>query len=152
MAIVGYEASTTSAASPATAAPYAELVGNGTRRMKVREFGMFSQAATAAAKTQLGRPAAVGVTPGTTSLGQAQDPAEAAGTGKWAASWGTAPTAPAVALRQFEFNNVVGSGVIFTWPSDGELVVPATGTITLVVWNAGAAGGPTSSLYGVWSE
>jgi len=153
--IVGYEAAALSnaAASSATVGCYIEFRGNGTRRAKVREWGVFSTAATAAGKTQLGRPAASGITPATNTLGQAQDPADAAATAQFSSTWGTQPTAPTVPMRQFDFNNVIGSGVIFTWPSDGELVVPATGIITLVLYNpAGGAAGPVCDVYGVWSE
>jgi hypothetical protein len=58
-----------------------------------------------------------------------------------------------VPLRQFDFNNVIGSGVIFTWPSDGELVLGTTGVLSsLVLWNAGGTTGPIMSTYAVWSE
>jgi hypothetical protein len=146
--ITGYEAGTNSVASPGAGAAAIELRAP-TRRLKVRELGVFSQAATAV-RFQLGRPAAQGITPGTTTLGQAQDPAEAAGTGIFSASWGTPPTAPAVALRQADFNNVVGSGLIWTWPSDGELVVPTAGVISVVIWCVTA--GPTMSVYSIWGE
>jgi hypothetical protein len=148
---IAYEAATNTVAA-ANAAAYIEFVGNGTRRAKIREWGTFSQAATAVPKCQIGRPAASGITPGTLTLGKAQDPADAVATAQWSASWGTPPTAPTVALRQFDFNNVIGSGVIFTWPSDGELVCPATGIITLVQWNGGGTTGPICSVYAVWSE
>lgn len=150
---IAYEAAITTGAAGA-AAPYAEVFGNGTRRAKVRELGMFSQAATAAAKTQVIRP---GNTPaggtGTVVL-QAQDPADAAGvTSLTTSTWTTTPTAAAVPLRQFDFNNVIGSGVIYTWPSDGELVVAAArGVGGLLVWNAGGSAGPASDLYVVASE
>lgn len=115
---------------------------------------MFSQAATAASKTQLGRP---GNTPagGTVQVGSPQDPSDAVATAGFVTSgWSTAPTAPSATntLRQWDFNNVIGSSVIFTWPSDGELVAGAARVNGLVIWNAGAAGGPASDLYFVWSE
>jgi hypothetical protein len=125
--------------------------------MKVREIGMFSQGPTAAAKTQVARPNAIGITPTSPISGVPQDPADAAGTGQTAIAWGTAPTAPTATtgiLRQFDFNNVTGSGVIFTWPSDGELVVPivAGASTTLVLWNGGGSTGPACDAYFVWSE
>lgn len=149
--IVGYENAGTSSAA-ASAAAYAEFRPNGTRRAKVREIGMFSQAATAAAKTQLGRP---GNTPagGTVQVGVAQDPSEAAATAGWVLSgWTTAPTAPSTAMRQWDFNNVIGSGVIYTWPSDGELVAGSSVANGLVIWNAGASAGPASDVYAVYGE
>jgi hypothetical protein len=149
--IVGYELGTSSAAAAAGAA-YIEFRGNATRRVKIREIGAFSQTATAVSKGQLGRPAAAGITPTAPITWLPQDPADAAGTAQTAIAWGTAPTAPANGLRQFDFNNVPGSGVIFTWPADGELIVPAAGVQTLVLWNAGAAAGPALDAYFVGSE
>jgi hypothetical protein len=154
--IVGYEAAalTNAAASSDTTGCYIEFRGNGVRRAKVREWGIFSKDATSALRQGLGRPAAAGITPATNSLGQAQDPADAAATAQFSSSWGTQPTAPAVYLRQWNFNNVIGSGVIFTWPSDGELIVPASGVATLVLYNPAASGqsGPACHTYSVWSE
>lgn len=139
--------------APAAASPYVDVY-NASRRGKVRELGMFSQQATSALVTMLGRP---GNTPaGTTGAVtvQAQDFADAAGTTGLVIQWTTTPTVPATAMRQWEFNNVIGSGVIFTWPSDGELVVgTATRAQDLVIWNGhGSQGGPTSDVYVVVVE
>lgn len=146
--IVGFEVGNNTVASPGAGAAAVELRAP-TRRLKVREVGLFSQAATTA-RFALGRPAAVGVTPTTQSTGQPQDPADPAGTGITAIAWGTAPTVPGTFLRQWDFNNVIGSGVIYTWPSDGELIVPTSGTISVVLWSIVA--GPTCSHYWAWSE
>ena len=147
---IAYELGVSTVAA-ANAAAYAEFRCNGTRRAKVREVGMFSQAATAAAKTQLGRP---GNTPagGTVTVGGAQDPGDAAAVSGITTTWSTAPTVPATAFRQWDFNNVIGSGVVFTWPSDGELVAGSSVANGLVVWNGGSAAGPACDLYMVWSE
>jgi hypothetical protein len=69
-----------------------------------------------------------------------------------------APTTPAAAsvLRQWDFNNVPGSGVIWTWPADGELLVGLVAGAansragSLIAWSLTA--GPTSDFYAVWSE
>jgi hypothetical protein len=147
----------TSNAAATAGGNYGTLLGNGTRRMKIRELGMFSTAATAANKTQLGRPAAAGTGAATTaSTGQPQDPADAAGTGTWVSSFATTQPTQITAttvLRQWDFNNVVGSGVIFTWPSDGELVISTSGVnLNMCIQNAGGATGPISDLYSIWSE
>jgi hypothetical protein len=147
---IAYEAAITSAAA-ATAAPYVELKSNATRRAKVREVGMFSTSATAASKTQLMRPGTVG-TQTTTVTGFPQDPADATGVTLLSATWSTAPLVGTTILRQWDFNNVIGSGVIFTWPSDGELVIPIVAPVSIVIWNGGGAGGPASDVYFVWSE
>jgi hypothetical protein len=146
--IAGYEIGNSTVATPGSASAAVELRAP-TRRLKVRETGLFSQAATAV-RFAIGRPAAVGVTPSTQSTAQPQDPADAAGTGISVISWGTAPTVPATFLRQADFNNVVGSGMIWTWPSDGELIVPTSGTISIVYWFITA--GPTCDFYFVLSE
>ena len=148
--IVGYEAAVTTVAA-ASAAAFSEFEPNGTRRAYVREVGIFSQAATALSKGQLGRP---GNTPtaGSLTAGQAQDPGNTGGTAGFTTTWTTAPTAPSVPMRQFDFNNVVGSGVIFTWPSDGELVAGPTRANSVVFWNAGASTGPACDQYAVWGE
>ena len=150
---IAYELGTSTAAAT-TGAAYIELIAV-TRRMKVREIGVFSQAATAAAKTAIGRPAAQGITPTTPILGQPQDPADIAGTGETAIAWGTPPTAPTSAtgiFRQFDFAATAGSGVVFTWPADGELVIPIINVKSLVLWNLGAGTGPLMDFYAVWSE
>lgn len=150
--IVGYEAGALCVA-PATAVAYAELTGNAVRRAYVREMSMFLNTAVAANRVQLGRPAAKSVTPTGASLGQPQDPSNAAGVTQWSTGWTTPPTAPAVPLRAFDLAGTVGSGVIFTWPADGELIIPSTtGVSALVFWNASGATGPAADLYAVWGE
>lgn len=150
--IVGYEAGALCVA-PATAVAYAELTGNAVRRAYVREMSMFLNTAVAANRVQLGRPAAKAVTPAGAVLGQPQDPSNAAGVTQWSTTWTTPPTAPAAAMRAFDLAGTVGSGVIFTWPADGELVIPSTtGISALVFWNASAATGPAADMYSVWGE
>lgn len=141
--IAGYEVGNVTATNPSAGTAAVELRAP-TRRLKVREAGLFSQVATAV-DFGLGRPAAQGVTPTTQSTVQAQDPAEVAGTGITAIAWTTGPTAPGTFLRKGQFNNVIGSGLIWTWPSDGELIVPITGVISIVFWFVTA--GPTSDYY-----
>lgn len=148
--IVGYEATVTTVAA-ASGAAYAEFEPNGTRRCYIREWGVFSTAATTAANTQVGRPANT-PTGGALTAGQAQDPGNTGGTGGFTTTWTVAPTAPTVAMRSFDFNNVIGSGVIFTWPSDGELVSGPTRANSVVLWNAGGGSGPIMRLYAVWGE
>lgn len=148
--IVGYEAAVSTVAA-ASAAAASEFECNGTRRSYIREMGVFSQAATAFSKGQIGRPANT-PTGGTLTAGQPQDPGNAAGTAGFTTTWTTAPTAPSVPMRQFDFNNVIGSGVIWTWPSDGELVAGPTRANSIVLWNAGAGAGPACDHYAVWGE
>ena len=150
--IVGYEFAINSAAA-LTVATYAEFYTGATRRVKFREVGAFAQTAVAAGKTLLARPAAIGVTPTAVGPWTPQDPADAPGTLNSAIAWGTAPTQPTQASgihRQFDLAGTVGSGVIFTWPADGELVLPVSKSI--VVWNNSGSTGPILSRYVVGSE
>ncbi len=150
--ITGYEAGALCVA-PATAVAYIELTGNAVRRAYVREMSMFLNTAIPAPATGLGRPAAKAVTPANQFLGQAQDPANAAGTTQWSTTWATPPTVPSPFLRRFDLAGTVGSGVIFTWPADGELIIPSTtGVSALVFWNASAGTGPAADMYAVWGE
>lgn len=146
--IAGYEWGGSGVATPGAGAASIELEGNGTRRAKVREIGVFSQSATAT-RLQIGRP---GNTPtgGSVTVGGSQDPSDAAATAGVTTTWTIAPTAPSPGLRQFDFNNVPGSGVVFTWPSDGELVIGTTRASSVVVWAVSAS--PTLDHYFVWSE
>lgn len=150
--IVGYEGAALGVA-PTTAVAYIELTGNATRRAYVRELSMFLNTAVAAAATGLGRPAAKAVTPANQFLFQAQDNANVAGVTQWTTTWGTPPTVPSPFLRRFDLAGTVGSGVIFTWPADGELVIPSTvGISALVFWNASGSTGPAADFYGVLGE
>lgn len=119
--------------------------------MYVREIGLFCQAATAAGKTVLGRP---GNTPtvGALTVGGAQDPSNAAATGGVTTTWTVVPTVPAPAMRQFDLAATLGSGAVFTWPSDGELVIGITRNLSLIAWNASGSTGPILSQYQVWGE
>lgn len=139
--------------APATAVAYIELTGNAVRRAYVGEASMFLNTAVVANKTILGRPAAKAVTPANQFLGQATDPADAVGTTQWTTTWGTPPTVPAVAMRQFDLAGTVGSGVIFTWPADRPLVIPSTtGVSAIVFWNGGSGTGPAADFYASWIE
>lgn len=113
----------------------------------MREYGQFSQVATSALLTQLGRP---GNTPaGTTGAVavQQQDLADRAGNTSLVIQWTTTPTAPATPLRQWSLGAAIGSGVLFTWPPDGELVLGTARTSDVISWNAGGSGGPTCDVY-----
>lgn len=150
--IVGYEGAALCVA-PATAVAYIELTGNATRRAYVREMSMFLNTAVVANSTGLGRPAAKAVTPANQFLVQAQDPANAAGVTQWSTTWATPPTVPSPFLRRFDLAGTVGSGVILTWPADGELIIPSTtGISALVFWNASAGTGPAANFYTVLGE
>jgi hypothetical protein len=148
--IIGFEAAISTVAAN-SGAPFSEFEPNGTRRAYVREIAIFSQAATALSKGQIGRPANT-PTGGTLVVGQAQDPSNAAGTAGFTTTWATTPTAPTVPMRQFDFANVTGSGLIYTWPTDGELISGPTRASSVILWNGGSSTGPICSQYSVWAE
>lgn len=109
------------------------------RPPEIREIGIFSQSGVAAI-VGTGRPAAIGVTPGTEVTVQAGDSIDTiAGNTVVAASWGTAPTAPSTFMRRADIQALQGAGVIWTW-GQGELVLWSGATInTLVVWQISTA-------------
>lgn len=146
--IVGYELALENVTNAGSAAPQFELESNGTRRPKIREHSLFITAATAS-RFSIGRP---GNTPtgGSVTVGGAQDPGDAAATAGVTTTWTTAPTVPAPKMRSVEFNNVVGSGVIWTWPSDGEITCGLTRAGSLIDWSGTAGSAVTGSW--TWGE
>lgn len=130
-----YEAGNT-LTSGAAAASLFEIIpatlAAGKRPPEIREIGIFNVTGVAA-EIGIGRPAAIGITPGTVTTVQATDSFDTiAGATTVAATWGTAPTAPTAFMRRFELQAVVGAGVIFTW-GQGEFVLWSGATINTVV-------------------
>lgn len=64
----------------------------------------------------IGRPAAQGVTPGTTSTFQRDDSADPACVTTTNLTWATSPTAPTNYHRRWNSAATVGVGMIFTFP------------------------------------
>lgn len=79
----------------------------------------------------LGRPAALGVTPGTTSTYQRDDSADPACVTTIAASWGTSPTAPTTYHRRWNSAATVGVGIVWTFPRG--IIIPVSASV--VVFN-----------------
>jgi len=124
--------------------PVATVVA-GAQRAEVRELCVSTAVTASLATILVGRPAVAGAGALTGALVQATDSADAAGlttlvAGPTNSCFGTsAPTAPAVAMRQFVINGTAaGGGVVFAW-EPGELVIPASGQ--LVVWLLLSGGG-----------
>lgn len=118
--------------SGAAAGAIVALRAGSARDVRVFEVSVF--AATAVSGTVgLGRPAAQGITPGTATgpiaQGNGYDNSSLVGTTIIDASWGTAPTAPAIYWRRVVLPATIGAGVIWTFPSG--IVVPTSGSITL---------------------
>lgn len=118
-------------------------------RLHLRELGIFLGAATASI-FGLGRPAAIGITPTTPVLGQAEDAADAVAVGATALAWGTAPTAPtsAIYLRRIGLPAAIGAGVIWTWPDGPGLIVPASSSIAIYC----LATNGVADIYARWEE
>lgn len=93
------------------------------------------QATGTAQSLGLGRPAALGVTPGTTSTFQRDDSADPACVTTVAATWGTSPTAPTPYHRRWNSAATVGVGIVWTFPRG--IIIPVSGS--LVVFNITAA-------------
>jgi hypothetical protein len=101
-------------------------------RAKLIEIGFFVVAAT---KTVigLGRPAAIGVTPSSPVDFLPEDPNDvvASGVVQSSLSWATGPTVPVAFLRRVSLPDVVGTGVIWTFPKG--ITIPVSSG--LVLWN-----------------
>jgi hypothetical protein len=133
----------------AAGATYCDLRTTSTDRARIREIGVSSSAATLSSLGLI-RSATIGTT-STTTIGQAQEPGEAAGTVLIGTAWSSAPTISTnVYLRRFAIPATAGAGVIWTWPYDAPLVVPVSASILL--WNFGAAAGAACDVYWVWEE
>lgn len=124
-----------------------EIIGSNTGRTKIYEIG-FTLVTAVATTLGFGRPAAIGVTPATTALLQAEDPSESAAISLIALTWGTSPTAPTIYMRRFT-GSAIGQGVIWTFPKG--IVLAASGiTRNLVLFNI--TGGATLDVYIVGEE
>jgi hypothetical protein len=135
---VGWAKTSTAAAGPIGEIIPATLAA-GKRPPEIREIGIFSQSGVAAI-IGTGRPAAIGITPGTLVTVQAGDSMDTiAGNTTVAGSWGTAPTVPATFMRRADLQATQGAGVIFTW-LPGEVVLWSGAAIsTLVLWQISTA-------------
>ncbi len=132
----------------AAGAAYATIHTAAGARARIREIGLFCNAATASS-VQLVR-AATG-TASTSVLGQAEDPADAASVTNIDTAWSVAPTISTnVPLRRVVIPAVIGAGVIWTWPIERPLVIAVSSM--LVIWNFGAGAGSVLNGYAVWEE
>ena len=123
----------------------------GHRPPEIREIGIFNQSGVAAI-VGIGRPAAIGITPGTLVTVQADDSFDTiAGATTIAGSWGTPPTAPTTFMRRADLQAVQGAGVIFTW-LPGEFVLWSGAAIdTIVLWQISTAA-VTYDIYAKFAE
>lgn len=106
----------------------------------------------------IGRPAAIGITPTTPLLVQANIVGDPAGVTSTAMAWGTGPTVPAHFLRRLSFPATIGAGYILLFThlnsrqvvpaGNSRLIIPANSSI--VLWNI--TGGATLDVHTVVSE
>lgn len=107
-----------------------------TAAVKARILEMSIVQATATAQSLgFGRPAAIGVTPGTTSTFQRDDSADPACVTTISATWATSPTAPATYHRRWNSAATVGVGIVMTYPRG--IIIPVSASF--VVFNITAA-------------
>jgi len=113
-----------------------ELRTPGTAVPKLLEMSIVQAAATAQS-LGLGRPQAIGITPGGTAILQSEDPPASvpASTVTSALSWATSPTVPLIFHRRWNSAAVIGVGVVWVFPRG--LGIPIS--FSLVVWNITAA-------------
>lgn len=109
-------------------------------KCRVLEVGVVQVTGTASS-FGLGRPAAQGVTPATTSTFQRDDSADPACVTTVSLTWGTSPTAPANYHRRWNSAATIGVGIIWTFPRG--LIVPVSAS--LVVFNITASVATDSS-------
>lgn len=89
------------------------------------------QATATAQSLGFGRPAAIGVTPGTISTFQRDDSADPACVTTQNASWATSPTAPTVYHRRWNSAATIGVGIVMTFPRG--IIIPVSASF--VVFN-----------------
>lgn len=112
----------------------AEIIAGANVAYRLMELGVTINAATASV-FGYGKPAAAGVTPGTTSTVQGEDSGNTTtGNTTVALTWGTGPTIPANFLRRVSLPATIGAGIIWTFPR-GRTVLK---TVTDVLWNVTA--------------
>lgn len=113
-----------------------EVIATSTLSPRIMEIGFTIVTATSVA-IGLGRPAAIGITPGTISTFQTEEvTSDPTAKTTLALTWATSPTNPTNYLRRFFTPATIGSGCIWTFPRG--LQVPPSGTVTLSNITAGA--------------
>lgn len=93
---------------------------------RVLEFSLIQLTGTASSYG-LGRPAAQGITPGTTSTFQRDNSGDPACVTTASLTWGTSPTAPSNYHRRTNTAATVGVGIVWSFPAG--LVVPVSASL-----------------------
>lgn len=143
-----YRASFT-AATPATAAPYATF-SSATRKAQIHEINL-SLLTAVQSQIGLGIPANEATPPvATTSIVPQGRPSDIAATARFGTAWSTAPTAPSVLEHEVVLANVVGSGWVWKWAPDEYIEVKIAGWRTL--WNRSASTAGSVLVSAVYDE
>lgn len=128
-----YENCIQKASGAAAGAVVSLRAASASRDVRVFEIGI-SVVTAVAGEIGIGRPANSPVATTSTAAGAPLDNVSGAGASLIDSAWSTAPTAPTVPWRRFQFPATIGAGVIWTFPNG--IVVPASGN--LVVWQFSA--------------
>lgn len=148
-----FETAATSILVTATAlAPLAALRAPATEQMKLRELGIFLQAATAT-RLALARASAVSATPTGNFAGQNKQPGAPASGSTLVTGWTTPPTVAAGLFRRVSLPAAIGAGIIWTWPADDPLTVGLGSAIAeLCIINLVAAAPSLFDFYAIWED
>jgi hypothetical protein len=119
--------------------------------LRLKEFGAFCNAATAAS-IGLIRALTLGTAiPGNTSLGQALSTDPQVATGLLDFGWSVAPTIPGSPIYPMQAVLQAAQGAGIVWPFyDEPIEVPAGAG--LILWNWGVSTTPAMTVYAKWGE
>lgn len=123
-----------------------EIIGSDVKATKLYEIGLLTTT-SATSVFGFGRPAAAGVTPGTTSLFQGDD-SDSTAVAKVALTWGTSPTAPSIYMRRLATSSS-GAGAIWTFPEGIRMAISGAAR-SLVLFNI--TGGAPVDFWAVVGE
>lgn len=145
-----YEIGFQSAAAAASAAYCAFRAP--TRNSRLMEMGLSCNAATLSNVSLIRNTAAGYAANVSSSVGQAENPIDAAGTSLVDSGWTTPPTVTVASrMRRYALPATAGAGLIWVF-QNGVWVRNATALDILVVWNEGAGAGSVLNGYCVWEE
>lgn len=114
-----------------------ELIMSASGPGRLVEFGIGLNAQTLT-PVGLGFPAAIGITPTTPVTLLSENAADTSTSGiKAALAWATAPTLPAYFFRRATLG-LVSDELVWRWPDDKGIVVPASTSIVLWLFASGS--------------
>jgi len=123
-----------------------------TRNSRIWEIGYGLNAATATLASLFRNTNGSYAASTSTSVGQQENPADAAGTTLVDTAWSTAPTITAASrIRRFQLPATIGASLIWTF-RNGLWVRSATATDILVLWNEGGSSCSVLNGYCIWEE